>query len=204
MSKLHPQQETAPAQEGPAKDHVWSGRNGAKSVLPHALVRPGRGAQVRAGPGTNTPRPQEHRRRWCGTERVTSTAPYHSFFFHWRTQKRGRNRHRLPPHRTFRTRRASRRAPCAPPGSPDAPVRRCSRPRPRRSILGHYLPRRAGRRSKSLLIFVGKTTAGRRMGVRLAGQGSPVRATAKRRWGLRFCRTAAKRRDGKMVGPRRP
>jgi len=27
------------------------------SVLPRALVRPGRGAQARAGPGTNTPRP---------------------------------------------------------------------------------------------------------------------------------------------------
>ena len=50
------------------------------SVLPRALVRPGRGAQVRAGPGTKTPRPQEHRRRWCGTERVSqprsSTRPF--------------------------------------------------------------------------------------------------------------------------------
>ena len=51
------------------------------SVLPRALVRPGRGAQVRAGPGTHTPRPQEHRRRWCGTERVISPAPQHARFF---------------------------------------------------------------------------------------------------------------------------
>ena len=50
MPNLHTQQESAPAREGPAKDHVWSGRNGAKSVLPRALVRPGSGAQVRAGP----------------------------------------------------------------------------------------------------------------------------------------------------------
>ena len=40
-----------------------------------------------------------------------------------------------------------------------------------------------------LLISFGETTGGRRMGAVPAGQGSPAWATAKRRWGQRFCRT---------------
>lgn len=96
-----PRQEIAPAKEAAAKDHVQSGWNGACRFGPRALVRPAAGSQVRAGPKTKKPRPQERIVRCAGQSASTAPLRIPRRYRPASMKKRAKNRRRFPPSLRF-------------------------------------------------------------------------------------------------------